>query len=94
MNAHQKQIALIANAFARRLLADIGPENLETCRKLNASYGPSCPTHDFCDANVTMAEAFEEVTGVELDLQSDESVSLWNAAWGLCRANNYREVAL
>lgn len=93
MNTETK-IKLIANAFARRLLTDIGPENLETCRELNASYGPSCPTHDFCDANVTMADAFDEVTGEDMDLQSSMHIAIWNAAWDLCRANNYREVAL
>ena len=93
MNTETKT-KLIANAFARRLLVDIGPENLETCRELNTSYGPSCPTHDFCDANVTMSEAFAEVCGEEMDLQTDAHVALWNAAWDLCRANNYREGSL
>lgn len=40
-----------------------------------------CHTHDFCDANMVMAAAFERATGREIDLQSDADKALWNAAW-------------
>jgi len=84
----------LANAFVRHLLADIGPDNLAKCRELSASYGPACPSHDYCDANVTMVESFAEVCGEEMNLESDANITLWNDAWTLARRNDYREATL
>jgi hypothetical protein len=44
-----------------------------------------CASHDFCDANETMAAAIESVIG-HCDTQDDATVSLWNAAWREARA--------
>lgn len=43
----------------------------------------ACATHDFCDANEAMAPAFAEVTGHEIDAESQADADLWGAAWDL-----------
>lgn len=41
-----------------------------------------CHSHDHCDANMAMAEAFESVTGHTPDGE-DADTALWNKAWEL-----------
>lgn len=91
----------IAHAFALgiqeecQLLADDlsetsqpGPHPWSEIRRLNATagYAKSCATHDFLDANVPMAAAFESVMGRPFDADEDADVSLWNMAWEIARA--------
>lgn len=40
-----------------------------------------CHTHDYIDANMTMAEAFTALAGHEVDTDSDADCGLWSAAW-------------
>lgn len=40
-----------------------------------------CATHDFCDANEVMGDAFKVVVGRESNPQDDDDLALWNAAW-------------
>jgi hypothetical protein len=47
--------------------------------------GDSCASHDFCDANEAMAEAWADVIGGEIDLDSDAETAIWNAAWRRAR---------
>lgn len=52
-----------------------------------------CATHDFCDANMAMLEAWQKVTGVEDELweMDDAQTERWNEAWGLAKANGFSE---
>lgn len=50
----------------------------------------ACASHDFCDANVAMAEAIESVLGHEprvydVDGVEGEDCALWNAAWAYAK---------
>lgn len=40
-----------------------------------------CHSHDFCDANMAMDEAFAVVVGRTPDTGSDADAKLWSAAW-------------
>lgn len=40
-----------------------------------------CHSHDFCDANVVMSNAFEATLGVEFDLQNDWHISVFEDGW-------------
>lgn len=42
-----------------------------------------CHSHDFCDANMAMAEAFRRCGLGEVDLQDDNMIALWNKAWDI-----------
>jgi hypothetical protein len=85
--------ALLATKFSaivRRDLKDRLAEIRRRNKRFDAEGNDSCATHDFCDANMLMDEAFTEAFGREIDLQSDADLSVWNAAWGMARASGFR----
>lgn len=41
----------------------------------------ACASHDYCDANVALDEAFIAVVGRPMEFDSDADVDLWNMAW-------------
>jgi len=59
-----------------------------------------CHTHDYCDANMLMDEAFTEAFGCsplddgQRDPKDDgmtlANVTLWNAAWNLAKGANFK----
>jgi hypothetical protein len=76
------KVDLLAAEFSKRLASDVGDylkELIERNRK--ETIGLICHSHDFCDANVTMAESFFVVIGREIDLDSGADLDLVNAAW-------------
>ncbi len=64
---------------------------MEEVNRLNREeYGPNvCASHDFCDANMPMAEAFESLFGREPDLISDTDFNIWAEAWDLAKAKGF-----
>ena len=40
-----------------------------------------CHSHDFCDANEAMFEAFKQVTGRDIDGDCEPDCVLWGDAW-------------
>jgi hypothetical protein len=92
----------LAVAFVDELRFICSPAAFEEIRQRNQSpeYKKSgaCATHDFYDADVIMACAFEKTLGREVWLPSDleagrctqeqcsEDQALWNAAWGFARS--------
>lgn len=88
------QITLIGLEFMRRLLSDLGPRTFVTIRQRNATpayQSGACASHDFCDANMVMLEAWEAVMGREyfrpdFDGTTDESDTM-GAAWDWARAH-------
>lgn len=73
----------LAHRFAGNLLDDIGMDNLRIVIARNATEPNAtvCHSHDFCDANMTMAAAFAEITGRDPLTESGDDAALWNAAW-------------
>jgi hypothetical protein len=82
----------LANAFVAVLTEWLTPEQMFQVRRRNAQRTSElvCHSHDFCDANMAMDQAFKKVIGRDpLDyLNHDEEgsmdeadVALWNAAW-------------
>ncbi len=87
-------IAQTACTFAARLLAEIGPLNLQEVIRRNAlpAYRGCCASHDFCDANMPMMDAFEGATGRPLlgeDGMADGDCDLLNAGWDMAKANAF-----
>lgn len=72
----------IGDKFAAVLAEWLSPEHLARVRELNrAEQNPGvCHSHDYCDANMAMLEAFESF-GIEVDVQDDEQRALWGRAW-------------
>jgi hypothetical protein len=76
------QIEAIGALFVEKLRAELPPAHFAEMQNLNSTADDGiCHSHDYCDANVTMAAAFEQVVGREIDLQSDDDRALWSAAW-------------
>jgi hypothetical protein len=77
------EVVSLGKAFMELMLQEIGFDHLEEAMLRNR-VEPSplvCHTHDFCDANMVMADAMLEVTGKEVDVQDDGQRHLWNQAW-------------
>ena len=73
--------------IVRKELAEHLDEILERNRTLFSK--SCCATHDFCDANMLMAEAFSEVVGSGIDMGNDDEVKLGNAAWHMAAQNEF-----
>lgn len=80
---------VLSSEFVRVLRGHLDPGQWEEMRRRNAAEaGPDvCHSHDFCDANIAMYEAFTNL-GVDPFPIGDgemleENVALWNGAWDL-----------
>lgn len=79
----------IACVFTYLLEKEIGDDNMTNVVRLNRLMEDktSCASHDFCDANMVMLQAFQEVdTPAPNELtdgfeEHEEACELWNAAW-------------
>lgn len=82
---------ILASQFSANLRAALSPEQVLGAVLANTlETNPAiCHSHDYCDANVTMAEAFETVMGRPVDLQSDADGLLWSDAWEIARRNAF-----
>lgn len=77
----------IAREYIRELYRELGPLVFAEVLRKNATadYVTSCASHDYCDANIPMAKAFETVTGREPDVKNDDDVNLWNRSQEFAR---------
>ena len=48
-----------------------------------------CVSHDFCDANMVMDEAFTSVMDYDAEFSSDHDMRLWHSAWKLAIDNGF-----
>lgn len=84
----------LARAFVAQLQADISPDDLAAVKARNATdkyQWPVCASHDFCDANETMAAAFLQVMGRPILPEDDSGMTdsdcaLWGDAWQKAKA--------
>jgi hypothetical protein len=90
-------IPLLAKEFSRILQECFMPALLKQAiaRNETAEYKRACATHDFCNANLAMDEAFENLgwKGIsDFETDSPEQVAamdLWNKAWDYAKANKF-----
>lgn len=85
----------IAHCFANIIENQVG-EHMAEIKRRNASPEYShgcCATHDFCDANMPMNDAFEETMGrpflPESSEPTDDDMRLWNLAWEIARKERF-----
>lgn len=90
----------LADEFARCCNLWFSPTELAEIRRRNATpdyAGAVCATHDFCDANMIMLEAFEAVVGRPMHMDGGESPEeqadhhLWNEAWAIAKTKYLTE---
>lgn len=88
-------VRLTAREFSKSVLSEIGPERMAEAIRRNRSEPCSgvCHTHDFCDANMPMAAAYEAVFGCTPldgdDAQQERNSALWGAAWSDAFRNEF-----
>ena len=83
-----KDTIRLARAFGEQVQSTFRVDTFrEICDRNKGQYADSdiCATHDFCDANMAMAQAFKDVTGRDADGDNGGDATLWNDAWELAR---------
>jgi hypothetical protein len=85
---NEQMTAELARAFFDELDSSLSHRDiLAICERNARETNPNiCHSHDFCDANEAMADAWAKCEGFpEFDLQNDEHRALWSAAWNECK---------
>jgi hypothetical protein len=82
----------LARRFTDLLLKEVGPNRMQQIVRMNdvETHPGICHSHDFCDANMPMYDAFCEVVGREPDLDSDADTALFNEAWDQAKAKHFK----
>ncbi len=89
----------IAKEFCRQLRAELSSDAIGTIIDLNndETNPQICHTHDFCDANMVMHTAMEQVDSslVTVDaFTSDKTTTLWSMAWTLAKKSEFDETRI
>lgn len=76
--------ATLAAAFARAIREYLTRKELAEVIERNRAEPDEgiCHSHDFCDANEAMVEAFEQC-GLPMDFESQTDLNLWGKAWNI-----------
>jgi len=86
-------VQTLANQFSHLIREWFTDEELREAVERNKTIGPlSCATHDFCDANEAMAEAWEIVFRSEINCEDERQCELWGQAWDLAKDAEFREI--
>lgn len=90
MRAADTLAVKLAREFSRRLLAEIGPENMAQLIAENAACAVEgiCYSHDYCDANQVMIDSLPAI-GQSYDGSDDEQWGLIDDAWDIARASQF-----
>lgn len=86
----QRTVDRLADRFAKALREWLTPRQFAEMVRLNSSdpafAGGCCASHNYCDANMAMMEAWQAVLGVDSVNADDEAqAALWNDAWNKAR---------
>lgn len=79
---------ILGKAFAADLLDYLGAKKFaEVCKRNDLETTDCCHSHDFCDANMVMLNAYCRLTGTdENDVDIEAACELFNDAWDYARA--------
>lgn len=80
----------VGDKFAKLLRRELTDAEFREMRVRNREEPDSgiCHSHDFCDANMPMAEALLIVTGCEPSFDHDAITELWNQAFDYAKAEH------
>lgn len=88
-------IRRLSETFSRIVRDELAEDLTEIVRRNRLTeYEHSCATHDYCDANMLMHDAFVEVQGHDLDASSAMDTHLWNDAWLRSAQREFRPTPL
>jgi hypothetical protein len=82
---------LLGREFAGVLRSWLTPTQMAQVLRSNAQPENKavCASHDYCDANQAMLDAFTRVFKVEMDLSDEDCTTLWGTAWDLAKASEF-----
>jgi hypothetical protein len=91
-----RRVRTLADAFVGVLRQWLTAAEFAEMKRRNVTYGQACASHDFCDANMAMWEAWLQVYGheptlttdaetIEQEQRKDDEIALWNAAWSMAK---------
>lgn len=87
----------LAIEFSKVLNQWLTSEQLAEINRLNKTpeyQDGSCATHNYCDANQAMIDAFATLYNRQPDVQCDRDNSLIDGAWSLARYHNFNPSAI
>ena len=83
-------------AFIKRVrdhftVSQLDQINAGNKRYIEEGHSPDsvCATHEFCDSNELMHEAFKDACGREHIVSSKDDAALWNNAWFMAKVNDF-----
>jgi len=81
----------LAHEFSRILRDWLTEDEIEQVIERNAEVDDPaiCASHDFCDANMAMYEAFENIMGHPVDTQSRADAGTWDKAWTMAKESHF-----
>ncbi len=89
------QIEQLAREFSMKLRHYLSEHEMSQVISLNESEeDPTiCHSHDFCDANEAMQDAFIKLFGRSCNLNPEkipnQDLVLWNEAWAMAKENKF-----
>jgi len=89
----------VAFEFARILREWLTSKEMRVVLRRNKIRGMRncCATHDFCDPNMAMLEAYARIHKIsenDIDLNADDVVERMNEAWSIAKAAQFRPSAI
>lgn len=81
----------LAREFGSLIQQDLGRAEFRQVIERNKNEDDSsiCHTHDFCDANMLMSQAFQTVFERPFDGNYDPHIKVWNDAWQVAKAADF-----
>lgn len=90
----------LANNFSVIIRESFSRSELREINERNKTNPPNiCATHDFCDANMVMHEAWVQVFGghedggLAIDCNNEKQCATWNRAWALAKAAQFKGIS-
>jgi hypothetical protein len=83
---------ILAREFCRLIRAELTPAELAHVLDLNRNEDDAnvCHTHDACDANMVMLDAWQNTFGTRpVALDATEEAAVWDEAWRLAKAAEF-----
>lgn len=91
------KIPAIANRFGYVIREWLTPDEILQVLIMNAQETGgnainACNTHEFCDPNEAMIQAFKAIMDREIDTASQDEMGLICNAWNVAKANHFKRV--
>jgi len=81
------EVKILGKAFAAVLKEWLTDEQFQEMKDWNGQNrdNPCCASHDYCDANIAMHEAFLKTGIAKTEDEIFNNITLWNGAWAHAR---------